>query len=105
MTQAGRVVLVALAIATLSSQAIAGWRGAHGTGRPVVIVTPGAHPGDGWRLDDGPGHYAAPVVFGRAVRTTVYPYGPGGDAVRGYVYRPTIGIGCGCGPGWYASCR
>lgn len=90
MTQAGRVVLMALAVATVSSPAIAGWRGARGTDRPVVIVTSGAYPGQGWHLDYGPGPHAAPVFVGRAVRTTVYPYGPRGDGVRGYIYPSTI---------------
>lgn len=106
MTRMARTLLIALSAATATAAfagpAAAGRRAGHDAGPTRVTVRPWVYPGPAW-----PGYwsgswagYGAAALYGRAVRTTVYPNGPAGDGVRGYWY-PNVIYG-GCRYGWGA---
>jgi hypothetical protein len=98
MTRVAKTLLIALSAATataaLATPADAGRRAGHDAGRARMTVRPWAPdhawPG-GWYGAWSAGYGA---LYGRAVRTTVYPYGPRGDGVRGYWYPGAIYGGC-----------
>lgn len=91
-------LLVGLASAALVTPADAGHRRDRVFVGSFVVVQSWARPapwsgtpGGGW----GPGWWV-PAVYGKAVRTTVYPYGPRGDGKRGYWYPHLVQGRCGC---------
>ncbi|MFL9823915.1 hypothetical protein [Rhodoplanes sp. SY1] len=49
-----------------------------------------------WSVPQAGWVYGVPAIYGRAVRTKVYPYGPRGDAKTAYWYPHLVYGRCGC---------
>ncbi|RAI35019.1 hypothetical protein [Rhodoplanes roseus] len=100
MTPATKTLLIALSAAMAAAVATPADAGrARVTVRPVAVhpAWPGAWAGTWYGAwSDGGG----PAVYGRALRTTVYPYGPRGDGVRGYWYPTVVRGACAYGYVW-----
>lgn len=104
MTRIGivwRTALVAgLASVALAMPADAGHRRGRVFVGSFVVVQPWAQ-SPAWHVassDGWGGAWWAPAVYGKAVRTTVYPYGPRGDGKRGWWYPNLVQSRCGCAP-------
>lgn len=94
MTSSGTALLIALAAAStvaFATETVARPRTAHHYGRYHARVGPPIA-GDYWTYS-WYGAWRPAAYYPRALPTTVYPYGPRGDGVRGWWY-PSYIYGC-----------
>jgi hypothetical protein len=97
-----KTLLIVLAASTAAAAvatpaAAAGRRAGHDAGPTRVTVRPWVQPGPawpGWWSGSSWSGYGGAALHRPALRTTVYPYGPRGDGVRGYWYPGAIYGGC-----------